>query len=202
MGDDVTTTPVAVEEQALDYSFDQEIMVVKAAAPWGPDLIAAAERLNKWHRADVVNGDDASYSAKRSNSSTVVDGRVFPEMAEWEARVQTVLHQCVCAYKAIRPFMPARRDTGYELLRYQPGQQFGLHIDQIAGNATWGARILSALIYLNSDYHGGELVFPQQRRMIQPATGDLVLFPSCFLYPHASRMVTAGVKYAVVSWLI
>jgi len=52
---------------------------------------------------------------------------------------------------------------------------------------------------LNEDYDGGELVFFDDYK-IKTKTGDLIIFPSCFLYPHAIEEVTKGTRYSFVSW--
>ncbi len=95
-----------------------------------------------------------------------------------------------------------RRDTEYQLLRYQPGQHFHEHIDNIARHGTWGMRQLSAVGFLNEDVVGGTLVFPRQNMRIEPRVGRLVMWPSSFCFPHASEDVVKGVKYSVVTWFV
>lgn len=85
----------------------------------------------------------------------------------------------------------------YNVLKYQKGQQYDLHYD---GNANTG-RIVSAICYLNSDYQGGEIEFPNFNVQIKPEPGMLVLFPSNFAYSHIAHPVTSGTKYALVTWL-
>jgi len=57
-------------------------------------------------------------------------------------------------------------------------------------------------LFLNGNFEGGELAFPRQKQIIKPLAGDVVLFPSNFTHPHASRTVEKGVKYSVVCWFI
>jgi predicted 2-oxoglutarate/Fe(II)-dependent dioxygenase YbiX len=52
---------------------------------------------------------------------------------------------------------------------------------------------------LNDNYRGGELIMFEDQ-IIELAAGDIIVFPSNFLYPHKIEPVTAGVRYSFVSW--
>jgi predicted 2-oxoglutarate/Fe(II)-dependent dioxygenase YbiX len=85
----------------------------------------------------------------------------------------------------------------YSLLKYGVGQEYKRHYD---GTSNIG-RTISALIYLNDDYQGGELEFPNFGIKIKPQAGMLVLFPSNFAYSHVAHPVVNGTKYALVTWI-
>lgn len=100
-------------------------------------------------------------------------------------------------YRELHPYVLVNSDEGYSLLRYKaPVGEYRHHIDASPENG----RVVSGLIYLNNDYVGGELDFPEQKMTLKPAPGDVVLFPSCFTHPHASLPVTEGTKYSIVTW--
>jgi predicted 2-oxoglutarate/Fe(II)-dependent dioxygenase YbiX len=86
---------------------------------------------------------------------------------------------------------------GYLALKYKENQEYRSHYD---GNTSVG-RIISALVYLNSDYDGGELEFPNFKIKIKPEPGMLILFPSNFAYSHIAHPVTLGTKYSLVTWI-
>jgi predicted 2-oxoglutarate/Fe(II)-dependent dioxygenase YbiX len=86
---------------------------------------------------------------------------------------------------------------GYNLLKYSQGQQYQAHYD--GGTAV--GRAVSAIIYLNSDYEGGHLEFPNFKIKIKPEPGMLILFPSNYAYKHVAHPVTNGTKYALVTWI-
>jgi predicted 2-oxoglutarate/Fe(II)-dependent dioxygenase YbiX len=52
---------------------------------------------------------------------------------------------------------------------------------------------------LNEDYEGGEFIMWEDKE-IKLKTGDLMIFPSTFLYPHKVNPVTKGTRYSCVSW--
>jgi predicted 2-oxoglutarate/Fe(II)-dependent dioxygenase YbiX len=85
----------------------------------------------------------------------------------------------------------------YNLLKYKPGQQYKTHYD----GSTGMGRAVSAICYLNDNYKGGEIEFPEFKIKIKPEPGMLLLFPSNFAYKHTAYPITDGVKYALVTWL-
>jgi predicted 2-oxoglutarate/Fe(II)-dependent dioxygenase YbiX len=85
----------------------------------------------------------------------------------------------------------------YSLLRYRGGQEYKAHYD--GGTST--ARSVSAIVYLNDDYEGGEVEFTNFGVKIKPQPGMLLLFPSNYAYTHIAHPVTSGTKYAIVTWL-
>jgi predicted 2-oxoglutarate/Fe(II)-dependent dioxygenase YbiX len=85
----------------------------------------------------------------------------------------------------------------YNLLKYNTGQEYKAHYD---GGSIMG-RAISAICYLNSDYEGGDIEFPLFNVKIKPEPGMLILFPSNYAYQHVAHPVTAGTKYALVTWI-
>lgn len=80
--------------------------------------------------------------------------------------------------------------------RYMPGQQYHVHADAGAKSP----RVLSALVYLNDDFDGGETEFVYHDVAISPKAGRLVIFPSDFAYSHAALPPSDGVKYSAALW--
>lgn len=190
------------EKRACDYEFANDILIVNDAFPWGPELIAESERLERWRRASMADKDASYKGASRNNDLCVVDHRVHKDWLVWEQRLGEVFHSCVYAYRALNPHLQVREDTFVQIMRYQPGQHFRLHVDNISGHQTWGARQLSAVCFLNDDFEGGQLELPRQKRKITPQAGRLVLFPANFCFPHEAHDVIKGVKYTAVTWFV
>ena len=86
--------------------------------------------------------------------------------------------------------------------RYRTDTQMKLHCDHIHSmfdGQRKGIPSLTILGGLNNDYKGGELVFFEDS-IIPLKEGEIMIFPSCFLYPHRVDLVTKGTRYSYVSW--
>tara|TARA_R110000751_G_scaffold155306_1_gene260561 strand:- start:65 stop:637 length:573 start_codon:yes stop_codon:yes gene_type:complete len=86
--------------------------------------------------------------------------------------------------------------------RYKKGQIMSKHSDHITdlftGNIK-GIPILSIVSALNDNYKGGEFIMFDDYE-IKFKAGDLIIFPSIFLYPHLVKPVKKGIRYSFVSW--
>lgn len=74
--------------------------------------------------------------------------------------------------------------------KYFTNSELGPHTDSYRDTA-----YISAILYLNDDYDGGELSFPNQGVKIKPSAGSVVIFPSLEPFLHESLKVTNGEKY-------
>lgn len=80
-------------------------------------------------------------------------------------------------------------------VRYGENQHFQVHTDHgFSYTCT-----MSSVMYLNDEYDGGELWFPYLDLEFKPEYGDIVLFPSTYIFAHAAKPVTSGVKYSAVT---
>lgn len=59
-----------------------------------------------------------------------------------------------------------------------------------------------AVIYLNDNYEGGEIYFPDHNIDFKPKAGTLVFFPSNNMYIHGVRTITRGTRYTTPSFWI
>jgi len=55
----------------------------------------------------------------------------------------------------------------------------------------------SSLIYLNDDYEGGELYFPEYDFAIKPEVGTLICFRGDENTLHGVKKVTDGIRYTI-----
>lgn len=90
-----------------------------------------------------------------------------------------------------------RSHNPYKILKYEVGGKFENHIDDGGGNF----RRVSTVYYLNDDYEGGELCFPQFGIELKPKAGDMVIFPSSYVYSHSVNPVKSGNRFSIASWL-
>ena len=89
-----------------------------------------------------------------------------------------------------------------QLLRYPVGNYYKTHTDFHKEQP----RVMSFILNLNSDYIGGQLYFTDQNEKLSTffalGTGDIVCFPSNYLYPHGIMPITKGTRYSIVAWII
>lgn len=87
--------------------------------------------------------------------------------------------------------------------RYVSGNSMKNHCDHIKDmfdGERRGIPILSIICVLNDSYSGGQLLmFEDQDYSL--AKGDLIIFPSNFLYPHMITSITSGTRYSFASWV-
>ena len=72
------------------------------------------------------------------------------------------------------------------------------HIHSIFDGKMKGVPIVSIVANLNDNYEGAE--FYCRDKEIPLKTGDILLFPSNFMYPHEVKEATKGTRYSFVSW--
>jgi hypothetical protein len=92
--------------------------------------------------------------------------------------------------------------TRPKYIKYIEGNELELHCDHIHdmfdGNRR-GIPILSVIAGLNDDYEGGELVINEDA--IKLNQGEIIVFPSNFLYPHKVNNITKGTRYSSITWV-
>jgi len=85
--------------------------------------------------------------------------------------------------------------------RYKVGTKMRTHYDHIQSlfdGKLKGIPIISIVGLLNDNYEGGQ--FMCRGNEIKLTRGDILLFPSNFMYPHEVREITKGIRYSFVSW--
>ena len=86
--------------------------------------------------------------------------------------------------------------------RYGSGQIMRQHHDHIHslfdGNEK-GIPVLSFILNLNDDYEGADLFF-WENHIVPLGKGDIIMFPSLFLFPHGVTEAKKGKRYSAVSW--
>ncbi|WOK37012.1 2OG-Fe(II) oxygenase [Sphingomonas sp. C3-2] len=93
-----------------------------------------------------------------------------------------------------------------QILRYAPGQQYRSHLDALPG--TGNQRLFTFLIYLNTDYEGGQTNFVEAGLRIRGQRGDAILFRNALpdgtpdpMTRHAGLPVQRGTKYLASRWI-
>ena len=80
------------------------------------------------------------------------------------------------------------------IARFEEGHGMHDHFDSSRPND------IATLVYLNDNYEGGEIHFPDYGISIKPEPGDLLCFPDQPRFVHGVRAITKGTRYTTPRW--
>ena len=120
--------------------------------------------------------------------------KYYEEMKEHTLNVLSnyqKIHKVVC-----------KRYTDFRINRYSSGGFMSEHIDNIhhSHGQQYGYPHLSALLFLNEDYKGGEFMVADNE--YKTSKGSAIIFPSNFMFPHKVNKIEYGTRWSVISWLM
>jgi hypothetical protein len=93
--------------------------------------------------------------------------------------------------------------TSPAMVRWLPGQlqmphaDKELHEDGAEGPNDFPYYDLAGLFYINDDYEGGELYFPQHNIEFKPKAGAAYFFPGDKNYLHGVKPIISGIRYTI-----
>ena len=113
------------------------------------------------------------------------------------------INRCIAAATETRP----EWGEPLNVLRYKQGQQFRPHHDG-RGSGEGPMRIMTALIWLNEQFEGGETEFPRLNIRVRGGVGDMLVFRNVHddgsqddRLIHAGLPVSNGVKWMASRWI-
>jgi hypothetical protein len=159
------------------------------------------EELDKvdWQQHTFYNVKTNSYKATEKELS------VFFNQVSTKPHLTQLTHDMVKQYVLDLNFPWYNGWVGYTDIRfnrYVEQTNMKLHCDHIQSmfdGEKKGIPTLSIVGNLNSNYEGAEFVMWDQ--VIHLDEGDVLMFPSNFMYPHLVRDCTKGTRYSFVSWV-
>lgn len=193
-----------METKVLDIG----LVMIENAIPNPQDLIDKIEILDEkrknagldsiWKPWQDEGRDPFCYQFRLIKKGDVPENYPFYDelMDLWDIFTSTVDNALEEYYK-LYPFARANL-KGREhpnILKYISGGELPPHQD-----IGVSSRSLSVLSYLNDDYEGGEISFPQSNITLKPKAGTIIFFPSNFIYVHTIAKMKSGVRYAIPSW--
>jgi hypothetical protein len=129
-----------------------------------------------------------------------------PEIDKIEVEMMKKIPDVLVEYLSYLNFDWFRGWTGYSGIkfnRYSLGQGMMKHWDNVnsvlEGEVT-GVPFLSLIGFLNNDYEGADLIICEDKK-IDTNKGNLLIFPSSFMYPHKVTPLIKGTRYSFVSWV-
>lgn len=164
------------------------------------DIVKSIENIN-WKLHSFYNpktGNTKSYDHELSVSHENVPLKENLDLTIWKILEQYVNKDMAYMSKWFNSW------SGYSFSRfnrYDSSTQMKLHCDHIHSmfdGERKGVPILTILGALNNDYEGGEFILCGEQ--IEFKAGEVLVFPSNFLYPHEIKPVKSGTRYSFVSW--
>jgi len=167
-------------------------------------LESAAKKITIWdYTEDHVNENgtviyDSSYWKDRVCSAPSLnknDPNIVPVIVGLFQRLQPIIEDF---------FKVKAQPTGQTIVRWLPGQFQRPHADKelhegpdagLSNDFPWYD--LASLFYLNDDYEGGELYFPNQGIQFKPKRGAAYFFPGDMNYIHGVTEIKGSIRYTV-----
>jgi hypothetical protein len=155
----------------------------------------------QWSEAQVTNSttpikkarDCVDFKYKQENLG--IRDESNSELIDLHEEIYQKLKMCIDDYAAYWGINVLYYEA-FNFVKYEgEGTHFNIHADHgPAYNCT-----VSAVIYINDDFDGGEIKFPRLDNYVHtPRVGDIAIFPSNYIYEHASLPMKSGTKYCVV----
>lgn len=154
-----------------------------------------------WREAQVTNSDKPIKAARDCSDFKFSDKTLGPKTAEnailFEIydKMFNIVKKCVDDYSRYWGIHVSYYES-FNFVKYEgEGQEFKIHADHGPHYNT----TVSIVVYLNDDYEGGEIHFPRLDKLTYaPNIGDIAIFPSNYIYEHASLPMKSGTKYCIV----
>jgi len=165
-------------------TIDIVLQEYKDSTEWTKTTVEYNQINDKTRNCDVINISSPEV-IQNNLQRRKIDDIVFNNVRE-----------CIKNYNSMFKHSHVAEDTGYQLLRYKTGQFYTQHTDSFLLEP----RLVTASIHLNDDYKGGEFAFFDRKLKYKLNKGDVLMFPSTFMYPHEVMPVTKGTRYSITTW--
>lgn len=175
------------------------IVVLKNITPFNlcNEILDEYKNCDQWEKAVTRKLLDKGIEDSYRNCESIA---MSLQSCEYRRKLDSDLYnvavQCLEAYNKKFTWAAVDEDTGYDLLRYKEGQYYKQHTDSYINNP----RLISCSFHLNDDYEGGEFAFFDRQLKYKLNKGDVLMFPSTFMYPHEVMPVTKGTRYSIITW--
>ena len=149
------------------------------------------------------------YQQNSSYSEETMELDVQPTTPELQKLLNPAILKAFDRYKSLYTYKASEKTQGLmttftpvRFNRYSPGQimrQHYDHIHSIFDGKQKGIPVLSMILNFNNDYEGADLFF-WEKDVVELGKGDIIIFPSLFLFPHGVTEAISGTRYSGVCW--
>jgi hypothetical protein len=93
---------------------------------------------------------------------------------------------------AINPF----HKSALHIVKFVKGFYLAPHVDTLSSEGNH----IASVYYINDDYTGGEINFPDHKLEIKPKPNSLIIFPGNESYLHEVRKIDGNDRYSSALW--
>lgn len=153
----------------------------------------------QWHKADWGSGyqEEKIHQPGEHNRFESYDSTSTIDS------IMNTMRECYIKYVESTPFLDGFQGfCQNKFIKYGEGSFITEHADHIHGlfdGERKGIPVLSAVGLLNDNFEGGEFIMCQDEK-INLSAGDMLIFPSIFLFPHRVEPIKSGIRYSCVTW--
>lgn len=151
----------------------------QAKSKWTMDLIESQE------------GDNYDFWNGKSVFLEHIDGLDINVIIDLETRARII-------YESFYPELAdkVRQSSIFCINKFKAGDSMPVHTDR-GPNPNNNDIVHGMVIYLNDNYEGGEIHYPEQQLSIKPKARSLVIHPATHPYDHGVLPVIRGSRYAL-----
>lgn len=141
------------------------------------------------------------WSGRTLTPDRLMQSSILQSFRQIRDRVVAVVHTTLEEHLGSQPLLFADL---VNFARWPPGYELHPHADSenpggVPHPFPW--RDFASVIYLNDDYEGGAIYFPNLGIELRPRPGTLVIFPGTLRYLHGVRPVTSGMRHTIASFI-
>jgi len=141
-----------------------------------------------------------SYSSvlPQDNDQEITDAGLTPTIF---SDIENMMPEAIASVHDLDPKIISK--IGYHTQKWEPGAYARIHSDNTDAEGNSGAFTRSryaGFLYLNDNFEGGLLKFPDQNIEIKPEVGMLAVFDGGFNNMHEVSLITKGVRYTIGSF--
>jgi Rps23 Pro-64 3,4-dihydroxylase Tpa1-like proline 4-hydroxylase len=154
--------------------------------------------VEKWKTWNASNDNLKIYGQKKHINlpkNLLLDNNLNKKTLYVINAIKEAHYLCSDTYTKVLNIKKPTTINHYAINKYFPGESMGLHVDSYENS---NEKRFTILIYLNDDYEGGEIEFPNQNIKFKPKAGSALIFPTQEPYAHKSYDVLDGFKYFVL----
>lgn len=156
-----------------------------------------SSHISKWEKWSASNADQQYGISKNGRFSNMHYSTAEDiETSLISYKIKAISDLCFANYKAHTGVDMLKLPDYFSIRKYDTGADMGKHVDS-EDPTDKSHPVVSGVLYLNDNYEGGEIYFPEQEIKIKPKAGSMIMFPSYRPYFHHPLAITKGNKYMI-----